>query len=1380
MAIRYFTGTTGGLWTTASNWNNYLTLGVPGIGSNAGLSDDVYSNGRIVVINTNINLGSTGSLKNSSNSTPPITINGFFSITGSGTFNITANTVNTQETSPGSANAAILTTTGLTNGSIVNLYGGVTGGTNVIAYGFYNNSGITLNFYGNNIAGSAPLNGSNGAGIYNLGTMNVPGTVNTYLGNGTTGHAIYSNSIDSIVNINNLIIFQSGAGSASYHVYNSGTTIINNQTCNTLSLNGGVVANYNLFTGYSMVFSGGNSTVNTPQFLNYGAAYITGTTKVDNASANSGIDNYGTLYYSGDCFGVSNSSAIYNRPTGVIANFIGSLTGNNSATLTTIRDSSTQPTGAIMYLNSTTRHICYYKDGGGVSYIYCDNLVTKGVSSAAAYNPVFKNAGSGSLIISGTSFSGGTQTGDNRVNAPDYNMLVHNTGSGNVTVYGDIFLQDVGCQIDATLYSGGFIYNNSSSSSSYINIFGSLYAGSSGMSICVMNRNLGTINISGNTISGGSYNGLAYLGGTTSGPIPVVNYGTGFINITANTIGSGVGNFGPALHNNVGGVINVTANTFNVGSGSNSHLVYNNGVGIINVNSPIVENNTRTIGSTNLAGGSFLYNAGGTTGTINFVGGNLLSVYGSNSTIWNNSTGTINITGTSIIGGFGNTATIHNQGTGIINISGVTLISGGSGTTASYLVNNVSTGSINITGSSSIDLYGAIGTTNHTIYNQGTTTGIINISSANTVTSSASTGVAHIVFNSTTGSINITGGTYYMNTGGGYGITSGALGTVNIINGETFYMTNSGAGDGIRAGTTCNLNTYFNRTERLSGGTGTGSMIYHRNNAIINFKGTNIESGYGTNAYGMYCSGLDSGATGGTINITATTLVINSGSTAHGVYVAGGANTINIIDNINLVTKRVGVTTGTYIKNEGGLSVVRCIGTDFRGGSGINAYGIQNGTTTGSIYVTGTTFGSGSGTNSYGIYNSANNTTGIIDVTGQTFIVGDGLLADGIRADLGARINAFFNESYRVTASTSTGNMIYGNNTCTINFKGTKIESGYGTNSYGVTNGISSSGALGVTINISADTLVINSGTSAHGIYITNAVYANNVNMVPINTPQTIRNNNQDSHILFNNGPSIAFINYYGGDLTSGNLASSHAINNGGAGTISVTGNSLSVGRGTTTYGLYNQSTGRINATIGNVNPSNGYANHTIFNAAAGRIDISATTISASSLLNTYTINSTTNGTLNITADTISSSNSTPAINSQGASSINNVVFGNLIFNNGVSPVYFIPYSSSRLVSNTSNDSYIIMEDTNNTYETFASTGFTGLNSLMLPVSGNVRSNKTYGYSGSSPSYTITGSSIVPPASAVAYGTLFDNTTGTSVISIYDFGNSLTTSGQTV
>ena len=327
-------------------------------------------------------------------------------------------------------------------------------------------------------------------------------------------------------------------------------------------------------------------------------------------------------------------------------------------------------------------------------------------------------------------------------------------------------------------------------------------------------------------------------------------------------------------------------------------------------------------------------------------------------------------------------------------------------------------------------------------------------------------------------------------------------------------------------------------------------------------------------------------------------------------------------------------------------------------------------------------------------------------------------------------------------------------------------------------------GCYNGTINITGGTVNITGGTGS----------INNCIVVRLNNPGVVNITGLNSLVINPSGTSSSCYGIYNNgisgvinvsanniDIYGGNGSNNHMIYMGNSSLNSVNVNGIRniyLGSGDTSYGIYNNINGTINYTGSSIILNNSYQQYGVYNASTGIINLSATTISGSSLLNTYSIYSTTAGIINVTADTISSSNNTPAIYSTNATATNNIVYGNLNFTNGVSPVYFVPNATSKLVANTSSNTYLSILGTDNNYKTFVSSGFTGLNPFVLPVSGNVRSNIIYGYSASTTSFT--GTSIVPLASAVTYGTLFDNTTGTSIISVYDFGNSLTKSGQTV
>jgi hypothetical protein len=1073
------------------------------------------------------------------------------------------------------------------------------------------------------------------------------------------------------------------------------------------------------------------------------------------------FDNYGILNFSGLCYQqiASIAPVIYNRPTGVISADSISITGSN---FYTIVDTSTASTPSVYYINSATRNGCYTKTSTSSAFIYGNFLLN---GSSSSFQPFFNNTGGGTLTISGnTGFTGATSSGT--ITGTSANNMLVNNANGTVNVYGDIIMQDVGVLRGSSTATGGVLHNSSTNGT--VNIYGNLYGSNNGTTStgalsCAYNVSTGIINISANTISGGSSNGnnFTFDGVGTGGGAIVLNLGAGIVNITANTISTSSGAYYVGVYNNTGNV-NVTANTFNLGTGNNSHLFFNvsNATGTFTINSPINGVNTRTTGIAGSGGGALLYNSGGITSRINFVGGNLICGYGTNTTIWNASTGTINVTGTSIIGGFGNGGTINNVSTGIINISGTSLISGGTSfsSTNANLILNQGNGVVNVTLPDGVNsyFYGANGSGSYTISNLGTsgTTNIFNPYSLNIYGGQTVSGNAITVISNygASGVINITGG----------GIT-------NIVNNNNFAGDYSTDASGVRG----HAIGCYNGTINITGGT------------------VNITGGTGASNGCIVTRNLLSN----NINITGlNSLVVNptgTSATCYGIY-HGGTGTINITSN----------------------------NIDAYGGNGSNNHMIYN-TSTGTINVNGIkNIYLGSGNTTYGIYNTS---TSPINISGLTTISGGGgsgtnmIYTNNNSVSSNCKININNQDELNLilnpTISGIAGNVIYNN---TLN-----VSAGITITGSGVTNIINKNTITGAhtaaeghgvvgylgTLIITGGTVNITGGTGANNNCIMGR-FANNVNLVITGLNSLVPNpsgTSADCYGIHNNSNGTVDvtannIDVYGGNGTNnhiiyhGNIgttfvngikntylgsgATSYSVLNGGTGTLNVTANTLSPGSGTTSYGIYNQTTGRINVVVNNIGPSNIYGNHSVYNLTTGRIDINTTTISASSLLNTYSIYSTTAGIINVTADTISSSNNTPAIYSTNATATNNIVYGNLNFTNGVSPVYFVPNATSKLVANTSSNTYLSILGTDNNYKTFASSGFTGLNPFVLPVSGNVRSNIIYGYSASTTSFT--GTSIVPLASAVTYGTLFDNTTGTSIISVYDFGNSLTKSGQTV
>lgn len=179
MAIKYFTGVTFGFYSTATNWND----------STSPLStDDVYTNGRNVVINTNI---TANTLNNGKLVSPLVAEGGTFSSTTTTNISITANITGITEY----RNAPILTLNHA-GGTITfngNIYGSM--GTYISTAGAITDPSSAGAVISNNNAGALRING------------NMSGGVNTYLYiNGNSVNTISGNVITSPTNIPSLAV----------------------------------------------------------------------------------------------------------------------------------------------------------------------------------------------------------------------------------------------------------------------------------------------------------------------------------------------------------------------------------------------------------------------------------------------------------------------------------------------------------------------------------------------------------------------------------------------------------------------------------------------------------------------------------------------------------------------------------------------------------------------------------------------------------------------------------------------------------------------------------------------------------------------------------------------------------------------------------------------------------------------------------------------------------------------------------------------------------------------------------------------------------------------------------------------------------------------
>ena len=159
------------------------------------------------------------------------------------------------------------------------------------------------------------------------------------------------------------------------------------------------------------------------------------------------------------------------------------------------------------------------------------------------------------------------------------------------------------------------------------------------------------------------------------------------------------------------------------------------------------------------------------------------------------------------------------------------------------------------------------------------------------------------------------------------------------------------------------------------------------------------------------------------------------------VYANGKTITINVspltINSLNTTTTPTTGVGGGNFNITSGITLIATSGLFAGTASTINSNATL---ASGTLNITAGTIQSGSGgIGAYGFYHGG---TATVNISGTTLIVGTGTTADGIVNYINGTINAFFDESYRLTGtSTSTGIMI--NNAGVtgligyLNFKGT-------------------------------------------------------------------------------------------------------------------------------------------------------------------------------------------------------------------------------------------------------------------------------------------------------------------------------------------------------
>ena len=235
---------------------------------------------------------------------------------------------------------------------------------------------------------------------------------------------------------------------------------------------------------------------------------------------------------------------------------------------------------------------------------------------------------------------------------------------------------------------GGFTLNNG------VTLTANVFAGST--TACTLNS--GSATITGNCISGSSYNafsvynvgsGTLTVNGNVSGGSGdtangAQNQNTGTLTVNGNVSASGSSNNGSGAVNIAGGIINITGNVLGAAFGGRGAL--NAGFGRINISGNVTggSNASNAHGAVNSSTGRIVI----TNGTV--TGGSNATAYGAH----NASTGVIEITGV-VNGASSGAPGVRNEVGGQILLTGTA--TGGSNS-AGYGVHNFGNGVVTITG----------------------------------------------------------------------------------------------------------------------------------------------------------------------------------------------------------------------------------------------------------------------------------------------------------------------------------------------------------------------------------------------------------------------------------------------------------------------------------------------------------------------------------------------------------------------------------------------------------------------------------------------------------------------------------------------------------
>lgn len=483
--------------------------------------------------------------------------------------------------------------TGVSNGyinvnapGILNVFGDVYAGFNgTVFYGIANNNIGTINVVGN-VFGKIPDSGTTGAGITNTTTGVINITGNIFGGQANSSYGI--NNAGSTGSVNIIGNIRGGGGGAvaytnNYGLYNalSGLiTVFGNVSGSPFS--NGAPGIYNATTGRTNVVGnvqGGLANHGITGNVNTTVVNVTGNVYGGSGSNIHGIafpygsiaTVYGDVYggAGGSCAGLflNNAVSYPSMSAIVIGNTYGG-TGSNSSGI------SVGGSGTTNFVWITGNLLSNPAGGSSTSLAYSTS------GTANVVGNVVSTGGGTRLSFSG--FNTCTVYGNVSAGGPATNSFgAQNTGTGNLTIYGDCYggtgTSSYGFRNTSTgtttIYGNVYGYTNSSwggdnNGAGFVYIYGDVYGSNiAANSDGFKNNSTGTSIIYGNV--------YARLG------VGVSNSTTGILTVTGNVYGGTAGNAYGANNVSTGTVI-ISGSAIG-GTGSVAYGSINNSTGILRV-----------------------------------------------------------------------------------------------------------------------------------------------------------------------------------------------------------------------------------------------------------------------------------------------------------------------------------------------------------------------------------------------------------------------------------------------------------------------------------------------------------------------------------------------------------------------------------------------------------------------------------------------------------------------------------------------------------------------------------------------------------------------------------------------------------------------------